>query len=84
MSDRQVGASGTWVTARVYVAAGIGGDPAPARHRALRQAVAINLDPGRRIKRADLSAKAPLILHVALIAAVETYRNGAKLMQPEI
>ncbi len=36
--ERQVGASGIWVTARVYVAVGYQrGDPASARHRRLRQ-----------------------------------------------
>ena len=79
--DRQVGASGTWVTARVYVAVGISG---AIQHLqgigACDKVVAINLDPGcDMIKRADLSVigESAAILH-ALIAAVETYRNGAK------
>ncbi|POA18418.1 electron transfer flavoprotein subunit alpha [Pseudomonas sp. FW300-N1A1] len=79
--DRQVGASGTWVTARVYVAVGISG---AIQHLqgigACDKVVAINLDPGcDMIKRADLSVigESAEILH-ALIAAVEAYRNGAK------
>ena len=55
--ERQVGASGTWVTARVYVAVGISG---AIQHLqgigACDKVVAINLDPGcDMIKRADLS-----------------------------
>jgi electron transfer flavoprotein alpha subunit len=79
--DRQVGASGTWVTARVYVAVGISG---AIQHLqgigACDKVVAINLDPGcDMIKRADLSVigESAAILQ-ALIVAVEAYRNGAK------
>ena len=79
--DRQVGASGTWVTARVYVAVGISG---AIQHLqgigACDKVVAINLDPTcDMIKRADLSVigESAAILD-ALIEAVETYRNGAK------
>ena len=79
--DRQVGASGTWVTARVYVAVGISG---AIQHLqgigACDKVVAINLAPGcDMIKRADLSVigESAAILQ-ALIAAVEAYRNGAK------
>ena len=79
--DRQVGASGTWVTARVYVAVGISG---AIQHLqgigACDKVVAINLDPGcDMIKRADLSVigESAEILQ-ALIAAVAAYRNGAK------
>lgn len=79
--DRQVGASGTWVTARVYVAVGISG---AIQHLqgigACDKVVAINLDPGcDMIKRADLSVigESAEILQ-ALIAAVEAYRNDAK------
>ncbi|WP_338513914.1 electron transfer flavoprotein subunit alpha/FixB family protein [Pseudomonas poae] len=79
--DRQVGASGTWVTARVYVAVGISG---AIQHLqgigACDKVVAINLDPGcDMIKRADLSVigESAAILQ-ALIVAVDTYRNGAK------
>jgi electron transfer flavoprotein alpha subunit len=79
--DRQVGASGTWVTARVYVAVGISG---AIQHLqgigACDKVVAINLDPGcDMIKRADLSVigESAEILQ-ALIAAVEAYRNEAK------
>ncbi|VVO38335.1 Protein FixB [Pseudomonas fluorescens] len=79
--DRQVGASGTWVTARVYVAVGISG---AIQHLqgigSCDKVVAINLDPGcDMIKRADLSVigESAEILQ-ALIAAVEAYRNDAK------
>lgn len=79
--DRQVGASGTWVTARVYVAVGISG---AIQHLqgigACDKVVAINLDPTcDMIKRADLSVigDSAEILK-ALIDAVEAYRNGAK------
>ena len=79
--DRQVGASGTWVTARVYVAVGISG---AIQHLqgigACDKVVAINLDPGcDMIKRADLSVigESAEILQ-ALIAAVAAYRNDAK------
>ncbi|MGY2293294.1 electron transfer flavoprotein subunit alpha [Pseudomonas sp. SDO528_S397] len=79
--DRQVGASGTWVTARVYVAVGISG---AIQHLqgigACDKVVAINLDPGcDMIKRADLSVIGDSNeLLRALIAAVEVYRHGAK------
>ena len=79
--DRQVGASGTWVTARVYVAVGISG---AIQHLqgigACDKVVAINLDPGcDMVKRADLSVigESSEIFH-ALIAAVAAYRNDAK------
>lgn len=79
--DRQVGASGTWVTARVYVAVGISG---AIQHLqgigACDKVVAINLDPGcDMIKRADLSVigESAEILK-ALIDAVQAYRNEAK------
>jgi electron transfer flavoprotein alpha subunit len=76
--DRQVGASGTWVTARVYVAVGISG---AIQHLqgigACDKVVAINLDPGcDMIKRADLSVigDSAAILQ-ALIAAIQAHRN---------
>lgn len=79
--DRQVGASGTWVTARVYVAVGISG---AIQHLqgigACDKVVAINLDPTcDMIKRADLSVigESSAILE-ALIEVVDSYRNGAK------
>lgn len=55
--ERQVGATGTWVTARVYLAVGISG---AIQHLqgigACDKVVAVNLDPGcDMIKRADLS-----------------------------
>ena len=79
--ERQVGASGTWVTARVYVAVGISG---AIQHLqgigACDKVVAINLDPGcDMIKRADLSVIGESSeIFRALIAAVTAYRNGAK------
>lgn len=79
--DRQVGASGTWVTARVYVAVGISG---AIQHLqgigACDKVVAINLDPGcDMIKRADLSVigDGQAVLQ-ALTEAVEQWRQGAK------
>ncbi|OKA23029.1 electron transfer flavoprotein subunit alpha [Pseudomonas versuta] len=79
--ERQVGASGTWVTARVYVAVGISG---AIQHLqgigACDKVVAINLDPGcDMIKRADLSVigEGGAILE-ALIAAVDNWRQGAR------
>ena len=77
--ERQVGASGTWVTARVYVAVGISG---AIQHLqgigACDKVVAINLDPAcDMIKRADLSVigEGGAILQ-ALIAAVDKWRSG--------
>ncbi|GGU50404.1 electron transfer flavoprotein subunit alpha [Pseudomonas laurentiana] len=79
--NRQVGATGTWVTARVYLAVGISG---AIQHLqgigACDKVVAVNLDPGcDMIKRADLSVigDSAAILK-ALIAAVDNYRNEAK------
>ncbi|QXG47203.1 electron transfer flavoprotein subunit alpha [Pseudomonas viridiflava] len=79
--ERQVGASGTWVTARVYVAVGISG---AIQHLqgigACDKVIAINLDAGcDMVKRADLSVigESAAILD-ALIAAVEAWRNGEK------
>ena len=78
---RQVGASGTWVTARVYVAVGISGAIQHLQGMgACDKVVAINLDPGcDMIKRADLSVigDSGEILR-ALIAAVQAHRSGAK------
>lgn len=78
--DRQVGASGTWVTARVYVAVGISG---AIQHLqgigTCDKVIAINLDPTcDMIKRADLSVigESAAILD-ALIEAVAAYRNEA-------
>lgn len=79
--ERQVGASGTWVTARVYVAVGISG---AIQHLqgigACDKVVAINLDPAcDMIKRADLSVigDGAAILQ-ALMAAVDKWRSGVK------
>ncbi|WP_290793324.1 electron transfer flavoprotein subunit alpha/FixB family protein [Halomonas sp.] len=79
--DRQVGASGTWVTARVYLAVGISG---AIQHlqgiQGCDRVVAINLDPGcDMIKRADLAVigDAAEIL-AALVAKVEQQRGGQR------
>lgn len=79
--NRQVGATGTWVTARVYVAVGISG---AIQHLqgigACDKVVSINLDPGcDMIKRADLAVigDSAAILQ-ALIEAVDNYRNSAR------
>ena len=80
--DRQVGASGTWITARVYVAVGISG---AIQHLqgigACDKVIAVNLDPScDMIKRADLSVIGESAeLMQALIHAIDLYRNGAKL-----
>ncbi|TFH85494.1 electron transfer flavoprotein subunit alpha/FixB family protein [Billgrantia azerbaijanica] len=76
--DRQVGATGTWVTARVYVAVGISG---AIQHlqgiQSCDKVVAINMDPGcDMIKRADLAVigdSAPVL--EALVALVEQERE---------
>ena len=80
--ERQVGASGVWVTARVYVAVGISG---AIQHLqgigACDKVVAINLDPGcDMIKRADLSVigDSAAVLE-ALIVAVDNWRNASSV-----
>lgn len=77
--DRQVGASGTWVTARVYLAVGISG---AIQHLqgigACDKVIAINLDPTcDMIKRADLSVigESAAILQ-ALVERMAVYRQG--------
>ncbi len=79
--DRQVGATGTWVTARVYLAVGISG---AIQHlqgiQSCDKVVAINLDPGcDMIKRADLAVigdSAEIL--AALVAKVEQQRGGQR------
>lgn len=78
--NRQVGATGTWVTARVYVAVGISG---AIQHLqgigACDKVVAINMDPGcDMIERADLSVigDSSAILK-ALIEAVDNSAAAA-------
>ncbi|MHC5350279.1 electron transfer flavoprotein subunit alpha [Pseudomonas sp. A46] len=77
--NRQVGATGTWVTARVYLAVGISG---AIQHLqgigACDKVVAINMDPGcDMIKRADLSVigDSGAVL-AALIELASQYRQG--------
>lgn len=84
--DRQVGATGTWVSARVYVAVGISG---AIQHlqgiQSCDKVVAINLNPGcDMVKRADLSVigDAGEIL-AALVARVERYREQQREQQQE-
>jgi electron transfer flavoprotein alpha subunit len=79
--DRQVGASGIWVTARVYLAVGISG---AIQHLqgigACDKVIAINLDPGcDMIKRADLSVigDSAAILQ-ALIERVAAHRQAGE------
>lgn len=75
---RQVGATGTWVTARVYVAVGISG--AVQHLQGIQQCdkvVAINTDPGcDMVKRADLAviADSSEVL-AALMGQVEQFRG---------
>ncbi|MDI5889549.1 electron transfer flavoprotein subunit alpha/FixB family protein [Halomonas rhizosphaerae] len=78
---RQVGATGTWVTARVYMAVGISG---AIQHlqgiQSCDKVVAINLDPGcDMVKRADLAVigESAEIL-AALVAKVEQQRGGQR------
>ncbi|MGO2992742.1 MAG: electron transfer flavoprotein subunit alpha [Halomonadaceae bacterium] len=75
--DRQVGATGTWVSARVYVAIGISG---AIQHlqgiQSCDKVVAVNLDEGcDMVKRADLAVigDASAVL-AALVKRVEQYR----------
>lgn len=77
--NRQVGATGTWVTARVYLAVGISG---AIQHLqgigACDKVVAVNMDPGcDMIKRADLSVigDSAAVL-AALIQLATEYRQG--------
>jgi electron transfer flavoprotein alpha subunit len=77
--NRQVGATGTWVTARVYLAVGISG---AVQHLqgigACDKVVAVNMDPAcDMVKRADLSVigDSTKIL-AALLDLVRQYRQG--------
>jgi electron transfer flavoprotein alpha subunit len=79
--NRQVGATGTWVTARIYLAVGISG---AIQHLqgigACDKVVAVNMDPGcDMIKRADLSVigDSAAILR-ALIERVAAWRQEGK------
>ena len=78
--NRQVGATGTWVSARVYLAVGSSG---AIQHLqgigACDKVIAINLDPAcDMIKRADLSVigDSAAILQ-ALIERIAAHRQGA-------
>jgi electron transfer flavoprotein alpha subunit len=79
--NRQVGATGTWVTARVYMAVGISG---AIQHLqgigACDKVIAINLDPGcDMIKRADLSVVGDsAAILAALIERVAAYRQAGE------
>jgi electron transfer flavoprotein alpha subunit len=77
---RQVGATGTWVTARVYLAIGISG---AVQHlqgiAACDKVIAVNMNGGcDMVKRADLAviADSSAVLQ-ALIEQIEAYRRGA-------
>nr|WP_299243041.1 electron transfer flavoprotein subunit alpha/FixB family protein [uncultured Halomonas sp.] len=76
--DRQVGATGTWVTARVYVAVGISG---AIQHlqgiQSCDKVVAINFDGGcDMVKRADLAVLGDASQTLAaLVALVERHRQ---------
>ncbi|MFC3608538.1 electron transfer flavoprotein subunit alpha [Stutzerimonas tarimensis] len=79
--ERQVGATGTWVTARVYLAVGISG---AVQHLqgigACDKVVAINTNPGcDMIKRADLAVigDSAAILR-ALVERVAAWRQDGK------
>lgn len=79
--NRQVGATGTWVTARVYLAVGISG---AIQHLqgigACDKVVAVNLDPGcDMIKRADLAVigDSAAILR-ALMERIAAWRQEGK------
>lgn len=76
--DRQVGATGTWVTARVYVAVGISG---AIQHlqgiQPCEKVISINMDAGcDMVKRADLAVigDAAAVLS-ALVARVQSARE---------
>lgn len=84
--DRQVGATGTWVSARVYVAVGISG---AIQHlqgiQSCEKVVAVNLNEGcDMVKRADLAiiGDAGEILS-ALVSRVEQYRKQYQEQQQE-
>jgi len=82
---RQVGASGTWVTARVYVAVGISG--AIQHMQGIGQCdkiVAINMDAGcDMVKRADLAVIADSEEVLAELCRLAQQHTGKTLEQTE-
>ena len=78
--DRQVGASGTWVTARVYLAVGISG---AIQHlqgiQSCDKVIAINMDAGcDMIKRADLAVIGDSTQILAALVARVQQQGGAR------
>jgi len=78
--DRQVGASGTWVTARVYVAVGISG---AIQHlqgiQPCEKVIAINMDAGcDMVKRADLAVIGDSTQILAALVAKVQQQGGAR------
>ena len=78
--DRQVGASGTWVTARVYLAVGISG---AIQHlqgiQPCEKVIAINSDPGcDMVKRADLAVIGDSTQILAALVARVQQHGGAR------
>jgi electron transfer flavoprotein alpha subunit len=78
--DRQVGATGTWVTAQVYIAVGISG--AIQHMQGIGQCdkvVAINTDEGcDMVKRADISAIGDSTEILARLVELVEQRKQAK------
>lgn len=76
--DRQVGASGTWVTARVYLAVGISG---AIQHlqgiQSCDRVISVNLDPDcDMVKRADLAVIGDAGEILAALVALQQQREG--------